>query len=88
MFSFRLLTHILRSFLGMTAHWMDCHTLVKRKGVLTMREMDSSTGEALAQAIWETHSSFEIVDKIVSTTTDNGRNFVSVNLDLFLLDYF
>ena len=53
-----------------------------------MREMDSSTGEALAQAIWETHSSFEIVDKIVSTTTDNGRNFVSINLDLFLLDYF
>ena len=43
-----------------------------------MREMESSTGSALAQAIWETHNSFDIVNKVVSTTTDNGRNFISV----------
>ena len=72
----------------MTAHWLDCDTLVKKKGVLTMREMESSTGSALAQAIWETHNSFDIVNKVVSTTTDNGRNFISViQISIFIKHY-
>ena len=80
-------TYFLRSFLGMTVHWMDCNTLVKRKGVLCMKEMESSTGAALAQAIYDVHNSFEIVDKVSSTTTDNGRNFVSVNLILYIVKH-
>ena len=68
----------------MTAHWLDRDTLVKKKGILTMREMESSTGSTLAQAIWETHNSYDIVNKIVSTTTDNGRNFISVIIFIYI----
>ena len=71
----------------MTVHWMDRNTLVKRKGVLCMREMESSTGAALAQAIWDVHNSFDIVEKVRSTTTDNGRNFVSVNFISYIVKH-
>ncbi|XP_019748720.1 uncharacterized protein LOC109529736 isoform X1 [Hippocampus comes] len=65
-----------RAFLGMTVHWIDRPSLVRRKATLACREL--KTDQLLAEVIRDVHQEFGIVKKVVATTTDNGTNYVAV----------
>uniref|UniRef100_A0A3Q2YRB0 HAT C-terminal dimerisation domain-containing protein n=1 Tax=Hippocampus comes TaxID=109280 RepID=A0A3Q2YRB0_HIPCM len=64
------------AFLGMTVHWIDRPSLVRRKATLACREL--KTDQLLAEVIRDVHQEFGIVKKVVATTTDNGTNYVAV----------
>ena len=65
-----------RSFLGMTAHWLDAN-LQRMTAVLCCKELSvKHTFDVVARAMWEVHCSYNIEGKLVCTTTDNGSNFV------------
>lgn len=66
-----------RSFIGVTAHWIDADTLKRCSAALACKQLRGShTFELLANALNDIHSEFGIRGKIVRTTTDNGSNFV------------
>ncbi|KAL4135924.1 hypothetical protein QTP88_007503 [Uroleucon formosanum] len=55
-----------RSYLGITVHWIDPKTLSHCNGALA----------CTPQLLFNTYVSFKIQNKVMRTTTDNGRNFV------------
>jgi hypothetical protein len=66
-----------RSFLGVTAHWLDPSTLKRCSVALACRQIKGPhTFDVLGSALHEIHSEFGIQNKIVRTTTDNGSNFL------------
>ena len=66
-----------RSFIGLTAHWIDPNDLNRCSAALACRQLKGShTFEVLANALHDIHTQFEIREKIVRTTTDNGSNFL------------
>jgi len=66
-----------RSFIGVTAHWVDPDSLTRRSAALACRQLGGShTFDVLAGALNDIHSEYGIRDKIVRTTTDNGSNFL------------
>lgn len=66
-----------RSFIGVTAHWIEPQTLQRRCAALACKPLNGShTFTALASALNEIHTEFNIREKITRTTTDNGSNFV------------
>ncbi|XP_076860592.1 uncharacterized protein LOC143513741 [Brachyhypopomus gauderio] len=66
-----------RSFIGVTAHWMDPESLKRCSVALACRRLRGShTFDLLANALNDIHTEFEIRGKIVRTTTDNGSNFI------------
>lgn len=66
-----------RSFIGVTAHWIDPDDLKRCSAALACRQLRGShTFDVLANALNDIHSEFEIREKIVRTTTDNGSNFI------------
>lgn len=65
------------SFIRVTAHWIDPQTLTRRCAALACKQLKGyHTFTALASALNEIHSDFNIHKKITHTTTDNGSNFV------------
>uniref|UniRef100_UPI00358F7D7E zinc finger BED domain-containing protein 4-like isoform X3 n=1 Tax=Myxine glutinosa TaxID=7769 RepID=UPI00358F7D7E len=67
-----------RAFLGMTVTWLERVTFERQSAVLGIKEITvSQTGQYLAEAISELHDDFGIKRKVVSTTTDNGANYIS-----------
>lgn len=67
-----------RSFLGMTVHWVNVVSLKREKAVLGIKEIVvQQTGTYLAKAMMDLHRKFGISSKVISTTTDNGANYVS-----------
>jgi len=67
----------LRSFLGMTVHWICPVTLDRKAASLTCRRIKGRhTYDVLAKAMSKVHDEFGIDGTVVSTTTDNGSNFV------------
>lgn len=67
-----------RSFLGMTIHWIDSVTLKREKAVLGIKEICvRQTADYLAKALLDLHQEFGLTGKVVSTTTDNGANYVA-----------
>ena len=55
-----------RSFLGMTAHWINEVTLKRERAVLACRELTMShTHEVLADAMQKVHNAFEIDTKVI-----------------------
>ena len=55
-----------RSFLGMTAHWIDTSTLKRKKGVLACKEVPvSHTADVLANAMLDIHQKFNIESKVI-----------------------
>ena len=67
-----------RSFLGMTVHWIDPVSLKREKTVLGIKEIVvQQDGTYLAKAMMDLHQEFGLSKKVVSTTTDNGRNYVA-----------
>ena len=66
-----------RSYIGITAHWLDTETLERKSCVLACRRLKRShTYDVLAAQLEDIHTEFEIRSKVVMTTTDNGSNFV------------
>lgn len=66
-----------RSYIGVTAHWIDNETLDRMSTALACRRLKGRhTYDVLAAKLEEIHTEYEIVSKIVKTTTDNGSNFV------------
>ncbi|XP_058242359.1 uncharacterized protein LOC131351136 [Hemibagrus wyckioides] len=66
-----------RSFLGVTAHWIEPETMDRCSAALTCKQLKGShTFSALAGALNDIHTEYNIRDKIVCTTTDNGSNFL------------
>ncbi|XP_047675243.1 uncharacterized protein LOC125145657 [Tachysurus fulvidraco] len=66
-----------RSFIGVTAHWIDPDSLKRCSAALACKQLRGShTFDVLASALNDIHSEFEIREKIVRTTTDNASNFI------------
>ncbi|KAI4890645.1 hypothetical protein NFI96_032742, partial [Prochilodus magdalenae] len=66
-----------RSFIGVTAHWVDPESLKRCSVALACKRLRGShTFDLLANALNNIHTEFEIRGKIVRTTTDNGSNFI------------
>ena len=61
-----------RSFLGMTAHWINEVTLKREKAVLACEELTMShTHEVLADAMQKVYNAFQIETKVKQTFTSN-----------------
>ena len=66
-----------RSFLGMTAHWIDPVTLHQCKAALACtRVTGRHTYDVLGARIEQIHNFYGLAGKITATITDNGSNFV------------
>lgn len=65
-----------KSYLGMTAHWINAENQRQSAIVACRRLKGSHTHDKIAAAIAEIHSDFGIpVSKVVCTVTDNAKNF-------------
>ncbi|XDV53656.1 hypothetical protein PO909_022103 [Leuciscus waleckii] len=65
-----------RSYIGLTAHWID-ETLDRKSAALACERLRGRhTFYVLASALDDIHSQYHIRDKIVRTTTDSGSNFL------------
>ena len=67
-----------RSYLGMTAHWIDPHTLNRHKAsIACTRITGRHTYDVLASKIEQVHASYNLAGKVCATITDHNRsNFV------------
>ncbi|XP_056110598.1 uncharacterized protein LOC130088018 [Rhinichthys klamathensis goyatoka] len=66
-----------RSYIGVTAHWIDEPTLERRSASIAFRRLKGShTFDLLAGTLVDIHSEYGISEKIVRTTTDSGSNFI------------
>ena len=66
-----------RSYIGVTAHWIDVNSLERRCVALACKRLKGShTFDVLASALEDIHAEYAIREKVVKTTTDNGSNFV------------
>ncbi|XP_065127714.2 uncharacterized protein [Paramisgurnus dabryanus] len=64
-------------FIGVTAHWFYPQTMQRSCAALACKQLKGShTFSALAGALNDIHTEFNIREKIVRTTTDNGSNFL------------
>lgn len=71
-----------RSFLGVTAHWIDPKTLDHRSAVLSCERFFSPhTNERIAEQLQLVCSVFGITGKVIATTTDNASNFLKAFRD-------
>lgn len=61
----------------MTCHWINPKTLERVSCLLAIKRLtESHTYDVLAKAMESVYSDFNISDKVIYTTTDNGSNFV------------
>lgn len=66
-----------RSFLGVTAHWIDSKTLKHKCAVLSCeRFLSPHTNERIAEQLQLVCSTFGVNGKVIATTTDNASNFL------------
>ncbi|XP_030288346.1 uncharacterized protein LOC115590972 [Sparus aurata] len=66
-----------KGFIGVTAHWIQPTSLQRCCAALACKQLKGPHNfTALADALTEIHTEFNIRDKIVRTTTDSGSNFV------------
>ena len=66
------------SYLGVTCHWIDPVSRVRKSCVLACSLMEKKhTGQYIAQMLDKIQTKFKIQGSVVRTTTDNGANFVS-----------
>ncbi|KAF0686396.1 Uncharacterized protein FWK35_00036877 [Aphis craccivora] len=66
-----------RSYLGITCHWINPITLERVSCLLAIKRFKGShTYDILAKTMESVYLYFNISDKVIYTTTDNGSNFV------------
>lgn len=66
-----------RSYLGVTAHWINPTTLKHEKAALACKRIKGShTYGVVASEIDHIHSLYGLSTKVTATVTDNGSNFV------------
>lgn len=66
-----------RSFLGVTAHWLNKETMKRESAALACRRLTGKHDyQLLGKELCKVHDQFEITEKVIGTTTDNGSNFV------------
>ena len=65
-----------KSFIGMTAHWIDSDFKRQSAALACKRLKGPHTYDVLAGAIEDIHCGYEIRAKVTKTTTDNGSNFI------------
>lgn len=68
-----------KSYIGVTCHWINSKSF-KRESVSLecCRLQGRHTYDVIAKALYKIYTTYKIQNKIVSTTTDNGSNFVKV----------
>lgn len=58
-------------------HWIDLETFARRMTVLACRRVvGSQTFDVLGKLLSDINKEYAIHNKVISTTTDNGSNFV------------
>ena len=70
------------SFLAVTAHWIDDNWEQKDVTLGFEHLKGSHTGEALMQAFIKVVERFNLQQKIISITSDNGSNVLKLTTDL------
>jgi len=66
-----------KSYLGITAHWINTTTLVREGASLACTVIKGRhTFDLIAKEIYNINIKYKIQNKVTSTTTDNGSNFV------------
>ena len=65
-----------KSYLGVTAHFIDENTLKRKSAMLSCRRIQHShTFNIIGKNIFDVHKAFNISAKVVGTVTDNAANF-------------
>lgn len=66
-----------KSYIGVTAHWVDKNTLQRKSTLLARRRFNSPHGNTrIAEILNEIYDEFKITFKLIGTVTDNAANFV------------
>ena len=66
-----------RYFLGVTAHWLYKETMKRESAALACRRLTGKHDyQLLGKELCKVHDQFQITEKVVGTTTDNGSNFI------------
>nr|XP_034963279.1 uncharacterized protein LOC118081150 isoform X1 [Zootoca vivipara] len=69
-------THGRKTYLGVTAHWINPESLTRECCALACRRLKGHHAYDLATALHNIHVEYKIHHKVVCTTTDNGCNLV------------
>lgn len=66
-----------RSFLGVTAHWINVNSLKRQSAVLACRRFQGTHNfDRIAEMLCDIHSEFDLdSSKVLATVTDNASNF-------------
>ena len=63
--------------MGVTCHWLEIDSLLRKSGCLTVRRIfGSNSYDVLAKTLSAVHKQFQISRKVVVTITNSGSNFL------------